>query len=122
MSTESLIGSAHESTQGAQPHWFIYYRLQDKQLAGALAVVRSMQQQLKARYPALQTRVMRRPGSPDGRVTLMETYTLDAACPSTLEQAALAALVLADIERTAALALQGWLLGERHVETFLPCA
>jgi hypothetical protein len=74
-----------------------------------------MQAALCARHPGLNAELLRRPGSTDGQITVMETYTAEA--PQGVEEALQAA-----IEADAAQALQGLLRSERHVEVFEPCA
>jgi hypothetical protein len=94
---------------------FIYYRVDVARAQGALAAVGRMQAALCARHAGLRAELLRRPGSTDSEVTVMETYTLDA--PSGIGER-----LQAEIEAAAAQALAGWLSGARHVEVFEPCA
>ena len=89
---------------------FVYYRVADERLATALDAARAMQQQLVAAHPGLQAALLRRPGSDDGAVTLMETYRSPWGVNPALG---------ADIESAAA-AWSEWISGARHVEEFEP--
>lgn len=116
----------------AEVQWFVYYRVASPDLAPALAVVREFQRQLASESPALCCTVLRRPGEAEGRVTLMETYA--PACESAL--GSFPAGAVAEEPGRAGIACEGlparllqgppalaaWLQGERHLETFVPCA
>ena len=93
---------------------FIYYRIDAARAHGALAAVGRMQAALCARHAGLSAELLRRPGSTDSEITLMETYMLDA--PSGIGER-----LQAEIEKAAAQALAGWLSSARHVEVFEPC-
>ena len=93
---------------------FIYYRLEARNAAPAEAVVTGFQASLRARFPGLATRLLRRPEAADGVQTWMETYAADplqhpdgvsAAMEETIEQAAEP--------------LRQWLVGPRHAESFI---
>ena len=68
------------------------------------------QARLRESHPGLDARLLRRPGGPDGQVTLMETY----AMPGGVSEA-----VQARIDE-AATCLAAWLRGARHTEVFEP--
>jgi len=89
---------------------YVYYRVAEDRLAPMLEAARAMQQRLVAAHPGLQATLLRRPGSQDGQVTLMETYSSPWGVSVALGQ---------DIEAAAA-ALPGWTAGARHVEAFEP--
>lgn len=92
---------------------FVYYRVRRADDARAESAVMAMQAELAARWPGLQGRLLRRVdgGPATGDVTLMEIY---AGLPS--PEAA------AELESLAFARLAPWLVGERHVEAFVPCA
>lgn len=96
---------------GAQ--YFVYYRVQREHRGQAEAAVRALHAQLQSRWPGLRCGLYRRalPAAVDGDTTLMEVYdglpSPDAA---------------AEIEALACSRLAPWLIGERHVEVFEPCA
>jgi|APDOM4702015248_1054824.scaffolds.fasta_scaffold05803_3 hypothetical protein len=94
------------------PQRFVYYRVRRDALVQAQLAVRQMQDELRGRWPALQCIVLRRAdaGAAD-TPTLMEIYD---GLPSA--EAAL------DVESLARERLAAWLVGERHVEAFEPCA
>ena len=74
----------------------------------------ALQSEVATRWPGLRGRLMRRAENrpaATGDVTLMEIYE---GLPS--------AEAAADVERQASLRLATWLVGQRHVEDFEPCA
>jgi Domain of unknown function (DUF4936) len=99
------------------PELFIYYRLDVADAPAAQAAVAVFQAGLRARYPWLRARLLRRPNAIDGRETWMETYAADPALNST----GITPAVTAEIELAAAV-LAPWLRGQRHTEVFLACA
>lgn len=115
----------------AMPHaaiqWFVYYRVAAEDLAPAQAAVRQFQQLLAAQWPGLACSLLRRPDTPDGRVTLMETYVpasftaTGAEAPGQRGIGSAFGGLPARLEQGPP-ALAAWLQGERHLETFVPCA
>lgn len=97
------------------PELFIYFRAAVSDAAAVQQAVAAFQHSLRARHPGLGARLLRRPEAGNGQHTWMEIYTLPA------QASADTALIQADIEHAAAV-LSGWIVGERHVEVFLPCA
>lgn len=98
-----------------QHELFIYYRAPVQHAEALSDAVHRMQDTLRRAHPGLQARLLRR-ADIDGHAidpTWMETYAL----PTVLEPAAFTAAIA-----LAAQALSPWLVGERHVEHFLPCA
>jgi len=93
-------------------HLFVYYRVDEADLAAALPAVHAFHEELRAEHPALQFTLMRRPGASDGQVTLMES----CQCPGALPAGLRARLLHGPA------ALRPWLHGERHLEEFVPCA
>lgn len=92
---------------------FIYYRVRAVDVEQAIAAVTSFQANLPASVPGLGWALSRRADETGEYVTLMESYRHAAPCadgwPHTIEQLALARL-------------GRWIVGERHVERFVPCA
>ena len=90
---------------------YVYFRVARDDEAAAVAALRALHAQLR---DTLDCELLRR-ADDDGavHVTLMETYR---------QPGGVAAPVQARIEREAALCLAPWLVGERHVEVFEPCA
>jgi hypothetical protein len=86
---------------------YVYYRVPEAQLQDALVALRPLHAGLRRDGTAVE--LLRRPGAPQGRVTLMEVYALDATAAVAYEAAAAAALA-------------PWLDGQRHVEQFEPLA
>jgi hypothetical protein len=95
----------------AAPHRFVYYRVPAQAQPLVEAAVRALHHSLCARWPGLRCRLYRRAESAPDHATLMEVYE---GLPSV--QAA------AEVEALACAQLATWLVGERHVEVFEPCA
>ncbi len=94
---------------------FIYYRATQENASVVYAEVSRMQDELRARHPGLQARLLRRPEAADGLHTWMETY----AAPSSPD--GISAALQGEIE-AAALPLAAWTAGQRHTEAFDACA
>ena len=92
---------------------YVYYRVPDDAAAAAAREVAAVQDELRAAWPGLEARLLRRPDSSGGQQTWMETY---ARAPAGVDAA-----VQADIEARAARLLTH-VAGPRHVEVFLACA
>jgi Domain of unknown function (DUF4936) len=90
---------------------FIYFRVTCENEAAAVAAVRELQAAWQVAVPGLRCELLRR-AEQSGNVTLMETYSHSAGVGVALQER---------IEREAAMRLSQWLVGERHVEVFLPC-
>ena len=101
----------------ASAQLYVYYRVASDEAAQAIAAVHALQAELTDRYPDLRCSVLQRSDSGDATApnssTLMEVYRLEGGIGAALS---------ADIERLAHARLGAWLLGERHVEVFVPCA
>lgn len=91
---------------------FIYFRVERDSIAEVVAAVRELQAVWSAALPGLRCELMRRIDD-SGDVTLMETYSCVDGVGADWQDR---------IESDAAKQLQLWLLGERHVEIFEPCA
>lgn len=89
---------------------YVYYRVAPGSADEALARVRALHERWRAAVPTLQCDRLWRADASGDVVTLMEV--LRGASP---EQ-------LAAFEAEAQRELAPWLLGERHVERFTPCA
>ena len=101
----------------ASAQLYVYYRVANEPAVQAIAAVHALQAELTDRHPDLRCSVLQRSDSGDAipadRLTLMEVYTVEGGIGAALS---------ADIERSAQARLGAWLLGERHVEVFVPCA
>jgi hypothetical protein len=97
---------------------FIYYRSSPQHAEQVLKIVGDFQTGLRLQWPALEARLLRRPQLHSEHVTWMETYSMKDPLQ---HPAGIDAPVQRAIE-TAALALQTWIDGERHVEVFESCA
>jgi hypothetical protein len=91
---------------------FIYFRVERGSVADAVAAVRKLQATWSAAMPGLHCELMRR-ADDSADVTLMETYACAEGVSADWQQR---------IEREAMHRLRSWLIGERHVEVFEPCA
>jgi hypothetical protein len=99
----------------AQRELFVYYRVDDSAWQQASVAVCEFQQSLRRDHPELRARVLRRPQTKGGQVTLMETYSLDPErCPAGIDDTWLARI------EGAAIVMRRWQHGERHVEWFDP--
>lgn len=96
------------------PQLFVYYRVRSSHVPTAVAALRALHGDWQREDPALGCELMQRVD--DGgteQVTLMEVYRhADGVAPSWQQR----------IECEARAALAPWLVGERHVEVFAPCA
>ncbi len=96
---------------------FIYYRIPVARADEALAAVHAFQARLRARYPGLVARLLRRSESQDSPQTWMEIYAFDPL----MSAAGVNAVCQSDIESEAR-CLSELIAGERHTESFVPCA
>ncbi len=97
---------------------FVYYKVAEADVDAVRTAVDALHQALRADHPGLQARLLRRPGSSDGVVTVMELYARETT--PTHPGGVDAALRAAIDER--ARALQPWLKTPRHTEVFQACA
>lgn len=96
---------------------FIYYRIPVARADEALAAVHALQARLRARHPGLVARLLRRAESEDSLQTWMEIYAFDPLLnPDGIDPAC-----QSDIEFEAR-CLSALIAGERHTESFHPCA
>jgi hypothetical protein len=96
------------------PQFFVYYRVRSDHVPAAVAALRALHGDWQREEPALGCELMRRvDGGDPGPVTLMEIYRHAGGVAPAWQQR---------IEREARAALAPWLVGERHVEVFAPCA
>ncbi|MDH4061445.1 MAG: DUF4936 family protein [Aquincola sp.] len=94
------------------PKRFVYYRVPHDGRARAEAAVRALHDELRARWPGLRCCLLRRADHASAdHATLMEIYE---GLPSPA--------ALAEVEALALARLAPWLVGERHIEAFEPCA
>lgn len=92
---------------------FIYFRVECESEAAVVTALRALQAAWQSAMPGLRCELLRRVDEGGDVVTLMETY---AHCNG------VGAAWQERIERDASVHLQPWLVGERHVEVFEPCA
>ena len=96
------------------PQLFVYYRVRSDHVPAVMAALRALHAGWQREEPALGCELMQRVG--DGgpeQVTLMEIYRHTGGVTPAWQQR---------IEREVHAALAPWLVGERHVEVFAPCA
>lgn len=96
---------------------YIYFRASANHAEAVQAAVTAMQSRLRAEFPGLQARLLRRTGASAGHDTWMETYAMAPTAGAVVVDDALGATLA---QRAAA-----WcdlLEGPRHVEVFEPCA
>lgn len=94
---------------------FIYFRAAAGDEAQAARQIHAMQGALRERWPGLRTRCLRRPEAQGGLHTWMEVY-------ASAEPAGVTADIEASIAESAGTRLAPLIVGERHVEAFVPCA
>lgn len=92
---------------------FVYYRVRQADAVTAIAAVGALQRRLAASVPGLVCTLNRRLEDGADLTTLMETYAQVEAPTADWQR---------DIERQAQQLTAAWIVGERHVEVFLPCA
>lgn len=95
---------------------YVYYRVADEAAASLREAAMAMQASLRERHPHLQARLLVRRDTATGIQTWMETY----AAPALDDGVGNA--MLREIESLAAVRLAGAIRGERHIESFEPCA
>jgi Domain of unknown function (DUF4936) len=88
---------------------FVYYRVRAADAPAVIAAVRAQQDSL----PGLACTLSRRVNEDVELVTLMETYA---------QAGGMSAAAQRDIEARMQGALAQWIVGERHIEVFVPCA
>ena len=91
---------------------FIYFRVEREREADVVAAVRALQAAWQRELPGLRCELLRG-AARSGDVTLMETYSHSTGVGVALRER---------IEREALARIGPWLVGERHVEIFEPCA
>ncbi len=95
---------------------FIYYRVDARHAGEAGSTVLGWQRELGVTHPALQCRLLMQPVAREGPQTWMETYAIAGPAHGYDMDALLVRL------EQGAPQLQSWIVGERHVEVFVPCA
>jgi hypothetical protein len=89
---------------------YVYYRVHARDEALVHIAVREMH---ALWAPELRCALLRRADDRSDSVTLMETYAAEGGVSDELQER---------IEAQARVALTPWLIGQRHVERFEPCA
>ena len=92
---------------------FIYFRVARESEAQVAAAVRELQAGWQAQMPGLHCELLRRSDQPGNVVTLMETYWCSGGVSTEWQER---------IERDVTASASAWLIGDRHVEVFEPCA
>ena len=92
---------------------FVYYRVRAADGTAAIAAVQAGQARLKVTLPGLACTLSRRVDDAAEHLTLMETYARGDGVTAAAQR---------DIERQMRAAIEAWLVGERHIEVFVPCA
>ncbi len=96
---------------------YVYYRVRPVDAPAVIDAVGALHAGWRARWPGLACALARRADAHDrdatGPWTLMETYTQPGGVPASRRR---------EIERAARERLGAWIVGERHVEVFVPCA
>jgi hypothetical protein len=92
---------------------FAYYRVRPADALAVVAAVRALHDTLQAAMPGLVCTLSRRADSNTELLTLMETYSHADGVDEVWQRS---------IECSAREALTAWVVGERHVEVFVPCA
>jgi len=90
---------------------FVYYRVRAADAVAAIAAVRALQAKLQAELPGLDCTLSRRADSDAELITLMESYCHTDGVDEAWRRA---------IERSAGESLAAWVVGQRHVEVFVP--
>ena len=92
---------------------FVYYRVRAADVAQLIAAVDTLHARLRMAHPGLVCSLSRRLDDTAQDTTLMETYShAEALSPSSQQL----------IEQRMGPALRAWIVGDRHVERFIPCA
>ena len=92
---------------------FVYYRVRAAGAAAAISAVQAGQADLRVTLPGLACTLSRRADEAAEYLTLMETYAHADGVTAAAQR---------DIERQTRAAISAWLVGERHIEVFVPCA
>jgi Domain of unknown function (DUF4936) len=90
---------------------FIYFRVERESEAAVVAAVRELHAAWPVAMPGLRCELLRRADEAGDVITLMETYAGDGGVSVEWQDR---------IEREASERLQPWLVGERHIEVFVP--
>jgi quinol monooxygenase YgiN len=94
------------------PRLYIYFRVKRESEAAAVQALRELHAAWQVPMPGLRCELMRR-ADQSAEVTLMEAYRCNDGVSAEWQQR---------IEREATACLEAWLIGQRHVEVFEPCA
>jgi hypothetical protein len=92
---------------------YVYYRARHSDAPALIAAVRELHAHWQAAHPGLVCTLNRRVDDSADALTLIETYAQADGVPSGWRR---------ESEREAAERLGEWIIGERHVEVFVPCA
>jgi hypothetical protein len=92
---------------------YVYYRVKAGDAASAITAGRAMQRGLQSTLPGLNCTLCQRADDERELRTLMETYAHAGGVTAERRRT---------IEDAARAQLGAWIVGERHVEIFEPCA
>ncbi len=92
---------------------YVYYRVRPADAPALIAAVRALHATWQAALPGLACTLSQRAEIGAELLTLMETYSHAEGLGQAWQR---------DIERAARDRLAAWIVGERHVESFVPCA
>lgn len=93
---------------------FVYYRVRAADAAAVIAAVQACQTHWRLALPGLACALSRRAGeAAEEPVTLMESYAHADGVPAEAQR---------KIEGQVCAAIETWLVGDRHIEAFVPCA
>jgi hypothetical protein len=92
---------------------YVYYRVRPADAPALIAAIRALQARFQIAWPGLACTLSQRAENDADLLTLMESYR--RADGSALDWQR-------DIERMAHEQLDTWIVGDRHVEVFVPCA
>lgn len=97
---------------------FIYYRVDPAHARTLREAVTGWQARLRAAHPGLTARLLvRADETPEGMETWMETYATAASAAAGIDDR-----LAARITREGGQLCAGRIVGDRHVESFRPCA
>ncbi len=89
---------------------YVYYRLPEARWPALLPALEQLQARCRTAMPGLRAELLRRPGSSDGLITVMETYAAEAGIDAAQERRIESAFI--GLFQELALPVQ------RHVEIF----
>jgi hypothetical protein len=92
---------------------YIYYRVRSADVSRLIAAVHALHAQWQSELPGLTCTLSQRADAETQLVTLMETYSHPDGLNPHWQRV---------IDHAAGQSLARWIVGERHLERFVPCA